>query len=99
MNSSTVKGLAAISLVVLSASTQLCAQDRAEPGQKRHHRYRFVGVGTLGGSVTQIFFGTVGTDQCSIGFSINSAQQVVGISSPDCTFAEANAFLWEGGDP
>jgi probable HAF family extracellular repeat protein len=43
--------------------------------------------------------GTVGTDQCSIGFSINSSVQVVGISSPDCSFEEANGFLWERGGP
>jgi probable HAF family extracellular repeat protein len=49
------------------------------------------------GRITDL--GTVGTDLCSIGFSINSARQVVGISSPDCTFAEANAFLWERGGP
>ena len=43
--------------------------------------------------------GAVGTDQCSTGYSINSNNQVVGISGPDCSFVEANAFLWERGGP
>jgi probable HAF family extracellular repeat protein len=49
------------------------------------------------GRITDL--GAVGSDQCSIGFSINSSRQVVGISGPDCSFAQANAFLWESDGP
>lgn len=41
--------------------------------------------------------GAVGSDQCALAFSINSRDQVVGISGLDCGFAEANAFLWDDG--
>jgi probable HAF family extracellular repeat protein len=42
--------------------------------------------------------GAVGTDQCAEARSVNSSDQVVGISYP-CRSAEANAFLWEPGRP
>jgi probable HAF family extracellular repeat protein len=44
-----------------------------------------------------IDLGTVGTDQCSEAFSINSSDQVVGISHSQCGADDANAFLWERG--
>jgi len=43
--------------------------------------------------------GAVGADQCAIAFSVNSTDQVVGISGPNCGFDQANAFLWERGGP
>ncbi len=43
--------------------------------------------------------GAVGTDQCSEAFSINSSDQVVGISHSQCGADDANAFLWERGGP
>src|SRR5215831_12650994 len=54
---------------------------------------------TLWGHSSITDLGAVGTDQCSTGYSVNSSDQVVGISGPDCGFAEANAFLWERGGP
>jgi len=54
---------------------------------------------TLWGRHSITDLGAVGTDRCSTGYSVNSSDQVVGISGPDCGFAEANAFLWERGGP
>jgi probable HAF family extracellular repeat protein len=48
---------------------------------------------------TMIDLGTVGGDACSFGFTINSAEQVVGISVPGCDFSQARASFWEGGGP
>ena len=42
--------------------------------------------------------GTVGTDQCAEATSVNSSDQVVGISVPQRGSDEANAFLWELGE-
>jgi probable HAF family extracellular repeat protein len=52
---------------------------------------------TLWGRHSAIDLGAVGDDHCALAFSINSRDQVVGISGPDCGFAEANAFLSDGG--
>jgi probable HAF family extracellular repeat protein len=46
--------------------------------------------------------GTLGTDPCSNGFSVNAAKQVVGISvaagvHPPCNFDQTRAFLWQNG--
>ena len=41
--------------------------------------------------------GAPGTDQCSEATSVNSSDQVVGISVPQCGANEATAFLWERG--
>ena len=41
--------------------------------------------------------GAVGTDQCAEATSVNSSDQVVGISVPQCGADEATAFLWERG--
>jgi probable HAF family extracellular repeat protein len=54
---------------------------------------------TLWGRHSMTDLGAVGTDQCSTGYSVNSSDQVVGISGRDCGFVEANAFLWERGGP
>jgi probable HAF family extracellular repeat protein len=40
--------------------------------------------------------GTVDGDDCSIGFNINSANQIVGLSFP-CNGPDTHAFLWENG--
>lgn len=46
--------------------------------------------------------GTLGTDPCSNGFSVNAAEQVVGVSvakgvSTPCNFLQTRAFLWQQG--
>ena len=41
--------------------------------------------------------GAAGMDQCAEATSVNSSDQVVGISVPQCGSDEANAFLWEPG--
>jgi probable HAF family extracellular repeat protein len=43
--------------------------------------------------------GAVATDLCSEARSINSSDQVVGVSNPQCGSDEATAFLWERGGP
>jgi len=48
---------------------------------------------------TMIDLGTVGGDACSFGFTINSIEQVVGISVPGCDFSQARASFWEDGGP
>ncbi len=52
------------------------------------------------GKVTDL--GAVGSDPCSLGFSINSTTKIVGISVPGCDFSNNpawRAFLWEDGGP
>jgi probable HAF family extracellular repeat protein len=41
--------------------------------------------------------GTLPSDACSFAWGLNSKDQVVGISLPDCDFSIARAFLWEKG--
>lgn len=53
---------------------------------------------TLWGRHGVIDLGTVGTDQCAEARSVNSTDQVVGISNPECGSSEASAFLWEHGE-
>jgi probable HAF family extracellular repeat protein len=49
-----------------------------------------------GNSMTDL--GTVDGDPCSIGFSVNAIEQVVGISVPNCDFSQTTrVFLWEKG--
>jgi probable HAF family extracellular repeat protein len=48
---------------------------------------------------TMIDLGTVGGDVCSFGFTINSTEQVVGISVPGCDFSQTRASFWEDGGP
>ena len=45
--------------------------------------------------------GTLGSDLCSLGEHINSQHQIVGISSPGCSFSpgDGHAVLWENGEP
>ena len=54
---------------------------------------------TLWGRQGLIDLGTVGTDQCAEARSVNSSDQVVGISNSECGSDEVNAFLWERGGP
>jgi probable HAF family extracellular repeat protein len=67
----------------------------ALPGDKSIHAFLW-----KHGSMTDL--GAVGSDPCSLGFSINSGAQVVGISVPGCDFNNNpayHAFLWEDGGP
>jgi probable HAF family extracellular repeat protein len=62
------------------------------PGDQALHAFRW-----KDGTMTDL--GTVGGDACSFGFTINSAEQVVGISVPGCDFSQARASFWEDGGP
>jgi probable HAF family extracellular repeat protein len=62
------------------------------PGDQALHAFRW-----KDGTMTDL--GTVGGDACSFGFTINSTEQVVGISVPGCDFSQARASFWEDGGP
>jgi len=62
------------------------------PGDQEFHA-------TLWGRHGITDLGALGADQCSEARSINSSDQVVGISNPQCGSDEATAFLWERGGP
>ncbi len=64
----------------------------ARPGDQVVHA-------TLWGRHGLVDLGTVGTDQCAEARSVNSSDQVVGISNPECGSDEASAFLWEHEGP
>jgi probable HAF family extracellular repeat protein len=43
--------------------------------------------------------GSIGTDPCSRGLSVNSKGQVVGATAAMCGGVLTHGFLWEGGGP
>lgn len=58
-----------------------------------------VSHGFLWRNNVMIDLGTVGTDQCSLSFGLNSKDQVLGFSLPTCDGSAIRASLWEDGGP